>query len=34
VPEVGQGKQIKREEVSGIWGTLKIWVMPARVDDK
>jgi hypothetical protein len=30
VPEAGQGEQIQREEVSGLWGTLKIWMMPTR----
>jgi hypothetical protein len=34
VPEEGQGEQIQRAEVSGLWDTLKIWMMPARVDDK
>ena len=34
MPEVGQGEQIQRAEVSGLWGTLKIWMMLARVDDK
>jgi hypothetical protein len=34
VPEVGQGEKIQRVEVSDLWGTLKIWMMPAREDDK
>jgi hypothetical protein len=34
VPEVGQGEQIQRVEVSGLWGTMKIWMMPTRVNDK
>jgi hypothetical protein len=34
VPEVGQGEQIHRAEVSGLWDTLKIWMMLVRVDDK
>jgi hypothetical protein len=34
VPEAGQGEKIQRVEVSDLWGTLKIWTMLARVDDK
>jgi hypothetical protein len=34
VPEAGQGEKIQMAEVSGLWGTLKIWTMMARVDDK
>jgi hypothetical protein len=34
VPEAGQGEQIQRVEVRDLWGTLKIWTMPTRVDDK
>jgi hypothetical protein len=34
VPEAGQGEYIQRAEVSDLWGTLKIWMMPARVDEK
>jgi hypothetical protein len=34
VPEVGQGEQIQRVEVSDMWSTLKIWTMSARVNDK
>jgi hypothetical protein len=32
--EVGQDEQIQRVEVSDLWGTLRIWTMPVRVDDK
>jgi hypothetical protein len=34
VPEAGQDEQIQRAEVSGLWGTLKIWVMLIRVGNK
>jgi hypothetical protein len=34
VPEAGQGGQIQRVEVTDLRGTLKIWMMSARVNDK
>jgi hypothetical protein len=34
VPEVGQGEQIQRVGVTDLRGTLKIWTMSARVNDK
>jgi hypothetical protein len=34
VPEAGQGEQIQRVEVTDLRGTLKIWTMSARVNDK
>jgi hypothetical protein len=34
VPKAGQGEQIQRVEVTDLRGTLKIWTMSARVNDK
>ena len=34
MPESGQGEQIQRVEVTDLRGTLKIWTMSARVNDK
>jgi hypothetical protein len=34
VPEAGQGEQIQRVKVSDLGSTLKIWMMPTRVDEK
>jgi hypothetical protein len=34
VPEAGQSEQLQRVEVSDLWGTLNMWMMPARVDDE
>jgi hypothetical protein len=34
VPEAGQGEQIQRVGVTDRLGTLKMWTMSARVNDK
>jgi hypothetical protein len=34
VPEAGQGEQIQRVGVTDQLGTLKMWTMSARVNDK
>jgi hypothetical protein len=34
VPEAGQGEQIQRVGVTDRLGTLKVWTMSARVNDK